>query len=110
MVPSVELPPAVPFTYHVIVVVVVLLDELESVICAVNSVVVLIGTPAVVGEITTLVTCTVPLPLPPPHAEKLARHATVSARAAQPGILLRIIRLRSFQRRPPAKTFLRSCA
>jgi hypothetical protein len=98
MVPSVELPPAVPFTYHVIVVVVVLLDELERVTCAVNSVVVLIATVTVVGEITTFVTCTVPPP--PPHADIPAKEAIVNAQTAQRGAIFRIIGL-PFDRSAP---------
>lgn len=88
IVPSDALPPAVPFTYQVIVVVVVLLLELLSVTCAVNSVCTLMGTLTVVGLIASAVTWTAPLP--PPHADMPAKQAIVSARTNQFAAFFRI--------------------
>jgi hypothetical protein len=78
MVPSAALPPAVPFTYHVIVVVVVVFVEFERVTAAVNVVVVLIGTLTDAGVIATAVTRT--LPLPPPHDEMITNPPIASAK------------------------------
>ena len=68
IVPFVELPPATPFTSHVTaVLVLVVVVEFERFTTAVNCVIPLIGTVAVVGVIATEVTvpgAAVPLPQP----------------------------------------------
>jgi hypothetical protein len=85
IVPTVEFPPATPFTYQVTIVVAVEVEELDSVKAAVNSAVSLIATLAVAGEIATLFTVTVPLL--PPQAENAARHATANTLKNQREIL-----------------------
>ena len=84
-------PPATPFTYHVTIVVVVLVSVVfESVACAVKLAVVLICTVAEAGEIVTAVTVT--WPLPPPHDEMLIRQASATGSSTNPRIHFRIAR------------------
>src|SRR5271167_4598924 len=92
MVPTVRLPPAIPFTNQVTAVVVEM-DESESVTVAVKSKEVLIGTSVVVvGVIATAVTVAVvvlPLLLPP-QADEISAAPTAAARRKNAEIFLRI--------------------
>jgi hypothetical protein len=87
MVPRVELPPAVPFTSQVIVVVVEVLESL-SFTTAVKSVWVFIGTVIAVGSMATELTVVEPLPPPQPGKPKMAAAATKKAPSLQQEFLL----------------------
>jgi hypothetical protein len=90
IVPVVVLPPGTPFTYHVTIVVVLLVSVVfDRVTCAENCACSLIGTVADAGEIVTTVTVTVP-PLPPPHDEMPSKHASATDSSNIPRIPFRI--------------------
>ena len=83
-----EFPPATPFTYHVTIVVVVLVSVvLDSATCAVNSTCSLICTVADAGEIVTEVTVMVP---PLPQDEIPSRQASATGSSNIPRIPFRI--------------------